>query len=215
MAQSFTHKLTTALCVAGFTLFISLPAAAQSGTDSVHQPIVQRSDYIIDLPVQDGLAAQDVRRLSSWLAALNPAYGDSIGLDPASNAMDAEVRTIIATVLSQYGLPLAASAPVTQGELAPGHIRIVLSRMTASVPGCPDWSHPGRTNSARYNLSNYGCATNASLAAMVADPTDLLVGRKARPATLSPVSGRVIDAYKIGGASNAAPAAAPAGADAK
>lgn len=213
MAQFYSLPVTQMLCAAGLVLSLAQPAAAQTGVDPIHQPIVQRSDYILDLPAEDGLSAQDVQRLGSWLAALSPAYGDSIGLDPAGEAPDAEVRSLIANVVSHYGLTLAASAPVTQGVLAPRHIRIVLSRTTASVPGCPDWSRPGRTNSARFNLSNYGCATNASLAAMVADPNDLLVGRKARPATLSPVSGRVIDAYKSNGPASTPPIAAPTGAN--
>ena len=47
---------------------------------------------------------------------------------------------------------------------------------TAYVPGCPDWStasaqaHEGQS-------SNYGCATMINLAAMIANPQDLLHGR--------------------------------------
>ena len=47
---------------------------------------------------------------------------------------------------------------------------------TAYVPGCPDWStasaqaHEGQS-------SNYGCATMTNLAAMIANPQDLLHGR--------------------------------------
>lgn len=209
MVQSYPLLHTIALGLACLMPGYGAIAAAQTGADSIHQPVVQRLDYILDLDATDGLSATEANKLTSWLTALSPAYGDSIGLDPASDVNDATVRTAIATILGQYGLALAASAPVTQGLLAPGHVRVVLSRMTASVPGCPDWSRPMATNSARRNLSNFGCATNATLAAMVADPSDLLVGRKARPATISPVSGRVIEAYRTNG-----PAAAGAGASA-
>lgn len=193
-------------------------AEAQSGVDPIHQPVVRRSDYVIDLPVNGGLAPADLRRLDSWLTALAPAYGDSIGIDAGTVAYDEATRAVIRAVLSSYGMPLAAAAPITQGDLPDGHIRVVLSRMTASVPGCPDWSSSFFGRSARQNLSNYGCATNATLAAMVADPGDLLVGRKAKPATLSPVNGRVIEAYRtVGGTAAGAASAppAPAGASGK
>jgi pilus assembly protein CpaD len=46
----------------------------------------------------------------------------------------------------------------------------------AYVPGCPDWSSAGR-DSAALTDSNYGCAVNSNLAAMVANPQDLLHGK--------------------------------------
>ena len=52
----------------------------------------------------------------------------------------------------------------------------VVANGAASVPNCPDWSSQ-RADSAALTDSNYGCATNANLAAMVADPNDLIHGR--------------------------------------
>lgn len=73
-------------------------------------------------------------------------------------------------------LPLAACGPVNQG-LNSVHQPIVAAD-AAYVPGCPDW----RSDDAAADLkgstsSNYGCATATNLAAMIADPNDLLVGK--------------------------------------
>jgi hypothetical protein len=46
----------------------------------------------------------------------------------------------------------------------------------AYVPGCPDWSTAGGP-ATEGQSSNYGCATMSNLAAMVAEPGDLLHGR--------------------------------------
>lgn len=48
----------------------------------------------------------------------------------------------------------------------------------ARVPNCPDWSSQGKDSAASTD-SNYGCAVNSNLAAMIADPADLLRGRRA------------------------------------
>jgi len=47
-------------------------------------------------------------------------------------------------------------------------------RYTASVPGCPDWSRPLQPDFAASTTSDYGCATRSNLAAMIADPRDLI-----------------------------------------
>jgi pilus assembly protein CpaD len=46
------------------------------------------------------------------------------------------------------------------------------------VPSCPDWSTTHENNYNAGNHSNHGCATNSNLAAMVADPEDLIRGRE-------------------------------------
>jgi pilus assembly protein CpaD len=66
------------------------------------------------------------------------------------------------------------TAPVTPGEIVPGSFRVVVSRTKAEVRGCPDWSRPSMGNYGGDAPSNYGCATNASLAATIANPNDLI-----------------------------------------
>jgi len=52
----------------------------------------------------------------------------------------------------------------------------VVSGNKAWVPGCPNWKSGARDSAAEVD-PNYGCATNSNLAAMIADPQDLLHGK--------------------------------------
>ncbi|MBU6206655.1 MAG: hypothetical protein KGQ42_03090, partial [Alphaproteobacteria bacterium] len=110
--------------------------------DSVHQPVVQRHDYIVDVIAGDqGLAPGEASRLDGWFESLHARYGDHVAVDTGA-ASNQAAASAIASVAASHGLRLSYHAPVTQGALAAGAVRVVLSRMTASVPGCPD-QHEG------------------------------------------------------------------------
>ena len=46
------------------------------------------------------------------------------------------------------------------------------------VPGCPDWTVPSHPNFDNASMSNFGCGVNSNLAAMIANPEDLIHGRE-------------------------------------
>ena len=79
-------------------------------------------------------------------------------------------------VAARYGLLVGDAAPVTGAPVAPGTVRVVVSRTRASVPGCPDHSRMNDPNFNAHTGSDYGCSINANLAAMVANPADLVRG---------------------------------------
>ena len=68
---------------------------------------------------------------------------------------------------------------MTPGEVGPGTVRVVVSRRRAEVPYCPNWSVPSAPNFNNRNMSNFGCGVNSNIAAMVANPEDLIHGREA------------------------------------
>lgn len=67
----------------------------------------------------------------------------------------------------------------------------------ASVPHCPDWRSQG-VDSAAGTDSNYGCAINGNLAAMIADPQDLVRGVPAPAGAASDIAPRVIGKWRTG-----------------
>lgn len=168
--KPFLASATLALCLAGCM------GTENRGLESVHQPVVDRADYAIDLEAAGGsLAAGEAGRLGDWFDAMRIGYGDRIAVDdPGGSAGGA--RAEVSGVAAGYGLLLADEAPVTAAPVAPGTVRVVVSRMRASVPGCPDWSRDSGNEFGQQTSSNYGCAVNANLAAMVADPADLVRG---------------------------------------
>ncbi len=177
-------------------LALGLSLAACGGTknrglESVHQPVVTRTDYVYDVPA--GLNGEDERRLSGWLESLRVGYGDRISVDdPSGNPAS---RNGVAAVAARYGLLVDEAAPVTEGEVAPGTFRVIVSRSKAEVPGCPDWSRASQPEFGANTMSNYGCATNANLAAMVANPEDLIIGRGSSVADAQ-TAGKAIKSYR-------------------
>lgn len=179
-----------ALLVAGCT-----GGTQNRGLESVHQPVVSRSSYSLDVGTVAGrLANGEQQRLAGWFSSLRLGYGDRVAVDdPAGTA--AAARDQIADVVASRGLLLSDEAPVTAAEVTPGTIRVVVSRAQASVAGCPDWSRNSSHDFDEHTSSNYGCAVNTNLAAMVASPEDLVRGQAGSgndPAT----SFRAIDAYR-------------------
>ncbi len=147
--------------------------------DSVHQPVVSVNNYVFDADASSGiLSPTETRRVSDWLDALQVAYGDQVSIDDsAASGNTRAARDTIAMLLARKGLLLAPNAPVTGGAINAGNIRVVVTRSSARVPGCPDWSTHSATDFHNTTTSNYGCASNANLAAMVANPTDLVHGQ--------------------------------------
>lgn len=164
------------------------------GLESVHQPVVARQDFLFDLQVAgDGLAPGESARLHGWLDTMRLRYGDKVSVDDPSGYRG--VHDDVARVVAGYGLLIGDESPVTAAAVTPGTVRVVVSRMHASVPGCPDWSRDSSIEYDSNTSSNYGCATNASLAAMIARPEDLVHG-ETTAALDSARSGKAIEAFR-------------------
>ena len=194
-------------------LALSACATAEDGPEnntlySIHQPVVERSNYTLDLASgSGGLTVPEQARLADWFEAMNIGYGDRIAIDDPANS--AAVREDIEALAGRHSLLLAKTAPVTEGFLDPGRVRVVITRSSAHVPGCPDWSDQVRTTLGNNTSDGYGCAINSNLAAMIADPEHLLEGAHGNGETMISTSTRAIQAYRDG--SVAAPAAVSAG----
>jgi pilus assembly protein CpaD len=163
------------------------------GLESIHQPVVSRSDYALDLGVSGGaLASGEQQRLAGWMNAMRLGYGDRVAIDdPAGEGPAAHGD--VAAVVASYGLLLSDDAPVTPASVTPGSIRVVVSRMRAQVPHCPDWS---RNATNEFTSSNFGCAINSNLAAMIANPADLVRGKEGAETTDTAASYKAIDTYR-------------------
>lgn len=146
------------------------------GVESVNVPVVTRADYAFDVAAPDGsLPSAEAGRLDAWFRGLDLGYGDTVYVD---GPYAAAARDDVARVAGNYGLMVSAGAPVTVGMVAPGTVRVVVSRARASVPNCPNWSRPGAPSTANEMMSNFGCGVNTNLAAMIANPEDLVHGRE-------------------------------------
>ncbi|WP_010217822.1 CpaD family pilus assembly lipoprotein [Sphingomonas sp. PAMC 26621] len=171
------------------------------GLESVHQPVVSRSSYALDVTTTpDGLAPGERQRLASWMASLRLGYGDTVAIeDPGSygpGGYGDTVRDVVAAETAHYGLMVTGDTPLTTSPVQPGTARIVISRMTATVPGCPDFSRVRSPEFESNTSSNQGCAINSNIAAMVASPADLVRGQTGHAITDQATAGRAIDLYR-------------------
>ncbi|TIX51322.1 CpaD family pilus assembly protein [Alteraurantiacibacter aquimixticola] len=171
------------------------PAPANSSLYSVNQPVVERSNFTLDLRAgASGLTVPEQARLADWFETLDVGYGDRISLDdPMASAA---VKDDVAAVASRFSLLLEEAAPVTVGYIDPGNIRVVVTRSTAHVPDCPNWSGNANSNLGNNTSANFGCAINSNLAAMVADPEHLLEGAAGTGDTVVMSSTKAIESYR-------------------
>jgi pilus assembly protein CpaD len=183
---------------------VSLAVAGCAGTlgtsntsmYSVHQPVVERNNYAIDLAT-DGNSISPVEsvRLAEWFDALELRYGDRVFIDYGGAYPNSGIANAVKNLAADRGVIVSGPAPVTAGQIAVGMLRVVVTRSKASVPSCPDFTTDHDRNYNASNHSNYGCAINSSLAAMIADPEDLVQGRESKK--LDSNSGkRAVDAYR-------------------
>ncbi len=138
--------------------------------------------------------------LNSFLATGGAAPGDTILIErtPPStlkgNTLEVRREATLVAALTRQGLrPSVSYTP----SLVPGDMSLTLERYVASAPNCPNWSKKPGNDFGNTLHSDFGCATATNLAAMVADPRDLIVGQTMGPVVGDPGSAPV-HAYRTG-----------------
>ena len=182
------------------SMALALSACGSTNMDnrslySVKQPVVERSNFVLDLDTNaSGLPVSEQQRLAGWFESMDLRYGDRVSIDDGS--ANYAVREDVSAIAERYGILVANGAPMTAGQVAPGNVRVVITRTTASVSGCTDWSHTAEWNPANSTNPGYGCATNSNLAAMIANPEDLIEGQAGTGETVVTTSTKAIQTYR-------------------
>lgn len=166
----------------------------EAGVAAVNVPVVTRSDYAFDAAAPGGvLPPSEAARLDAWFRSLGLGYGDSVYVD---GAFAEGARAQVAEIAGRYGLLVNAGAPVTAGAVGPDSVRVIVSRTVASVPNCPNWDRPAQPNYNNKMVSGFGCAVNSNLAAMVANPEDLVHGREGSGVGDAATAARAVNIYR-------------------
>jgi pilus assembly protein CpaD len=164
------------------------------GVASVNVPVVTTADYVFDAAAPGGtLAPGEADRLNGWFQGLGLSYGDTVYFD---GGYAPAARGQVASIAGRFGMLVTAGAPATAGMVQPGSVRVVVARRRAEVPNCPNWSRPAAPDFANRSMSNYGCSVNSNIAAMVANPEDLLHGREGAGMTDTWTASRAIEMYR-------------------
>ena len=152
-------------------------AFSNRSLESVHQPVVRNAIYQFDVAASNGeLPPSEQGRLQGWFDAMGVRYGDRVAIEDTSVYGASSAQATVRSIVERRGLLLSNEVPVTTGAVPEGHLRVVVTRASASVPSCPNWDSKSSINPTNSTSSNYGCAINSNLAAMVADPNDLIKG---------------------------------------
>jgi pilus assembly protein CpaD len=170
------------------------PDMPERGVASVNVPVVTSADYVFDAAAPGGaLAPGESDRLNGWFQGLGLGYGDTVYVD---GPYGAAARGQVAAIAGLYGLMGSAGAPGTAGPMQPGSVRVVVARRRAEVPNCPNWSRPADPDPMNRSMSNFGCAVNSNIAAMIANPEDLLHGREGGSVTDTTTATRAVEMYR-------------------
>lgn len=202
MTMNTAHRFTRSLrplalalvATAGLSACVGGVATNRS-LYSDNQPVVSRTNYVFDVQTgSGGVPASEQRRLEDWFDALDLGYGDKVSVDAASTPPAA--LSDLQLMADARGFMLGMTAPVTEGMAPGGATRVVVTRSVASVPNCPNWSAQSDSNPNNATSPGYGCAVNGNLAAMIADPEDLLRGQRGSGETVVMSSTKAIEAYR-------------------
>jgi pilus assembly protein CpaD len=162
---------------------------------SENQPVVEYTDFALDLSTNgDSVPGNELARLDGWFAGLQLRYGDTISV--ADSFHSAGVRADVSRVAADYGILVSDDVPPTAGEVQPGSARVIVSRATASVPNCPNWRQSKLSGAPISTESNFGCAINSNLAAMIANPNDLVIGREGSGTRDAATASKAIKTYR-------------------
>jgi len=165
-----------------------------AGLAPVNVPVVTSTNYVFDAAAPGGsLAPGEGDRLNGWFQGLDLGYGDSVYFE---GPYAPGARAQVASVAGRYGMLVSAGEPVTAGTVQPGSVRVIVTRRRAGVPGCPNWSRPSQPELNNQSTPNFGCSVNGNLAAMVANPEDLVHGREAAPVVDARTAVRAVDMYR-------------------
>lgn len=198
------HPISRTLIRLGLAGVIALPLAAcgagtgmNRGVEAAHQPVVSYSTFLYDVRTDGATMSQDERlRLAGWLDSLDIGYGDSIAVASGGMRVAPALHEDIGEVLGRRGMLVHEDASAAAGTPPPGFVRLIVRRTSASVPGCPEWRTQGESNLSGGTSSNFGCATNGNLAAMVANPEDLVRGQSTNSDLRTATSSRAIETYR-------------------
>lgn len=183
---------------------LALPVVAHArdrdnrSVESIHQPIISYAAYSFDVQagMDGGLADAEAQRMNEWFASIGLGYGDQVAIVTDAGYSSTAMREGIANVIARHGLLVGEDSSAAAGSPPEGAVRLVVRRATASVPDCPDWSTKAETNLNLSTSSNFGCGINSNLAAMVANPEDLVRGQTTESGLRTATSNRAITTYR-------------------
>lgn len=132
-------------------------------------------------PNTANLAAGESEKLTAFLETAEVTPEDRIYFEPAEGDRLSAARVgKLAHELSRRGVG-AETLPAVANGVPRDHMNIYIDRYVVTPPKCPNWTEPAVGIHTNGVSSNFGCADATNLGLMVANPRDLVIGRRPGP----------------------------------
>lgn len=176
-------RLSLALAVA-----LTLTACGHSQPVGVHE---QQHGFVFDTATESLIVPSSdlgLTELDLLLARNNARYGDRLVVDTDAATLEA--------LRQRYALTGIRVIPAPGGGGNASAIRATFVRLLVTPPACGDWSDGTKVEGDNRPAANWGCASAANLAHMIADPNDLVAGRAPMTAYNAQADTVAIRAYR-------------------
>jgi pilus assembly protein CpaD len=178
-----------------FVAMSSALAACSNGElalDDTYVPLTHYERFPIEVttgPVRMEVSSRRGTLQSSQINAIS-GFSRSAGsgssritiLRPSAGGASGKVARQVYQVLVQSGISPSMISQKTYPGSAKGPVQLTYIRSIAVTKECGDWSSDMADTSSNEPYSNFGCATQNNIAAMVVNPNDLVVPRPMTPA---------------------------------
>jgi pilus assembly protein CpaD len=146
----------------------------------------------------EGVSADDAVKFDEFLADYRAHGNGSLGISVPGGAPSRAAITFFAERAAATGIS-RDKILVSTHDVANGDLRVDISYIAynASTQACGDWSENLAFSGDNLTPKNFGCSIQHNIAAMVADPRDLLQPRRFDPADANR-AGTVITNYELG-----------------
>ena len=165
---------------AALTLLVACTPRTEnwSPAESQKRNVVNWAEYqhAVAFPTDsEDFSAAERASLDRFLGRIAGGEGVRVSVAGAAGGDDALAmrrETAVAAYLRSRGFqPQLGVAPASGAG-----VRVVVGRYIVTPPSCPDWTKPAGVDRANQVSSNFGCATEANLGLMIADPGALVHG---------------------------------------
>lgn len=156
----------------------------ETGVSNLKRNEVHLIRYTHDVNMGTGtemLPGAEAARLDAFLSLVGVRYGDRIIIDPGAGNGGLARSGLLRRHLLDSGLRAESRSGLYGAPPEAGHARILIERWAVETPQC----HSDRASGANWANApspTFGCASQAMLGLMVADPSHLT-----NPADLAPV----------------------------
>jgi pilus assembly protein CpaD len=146
----------------------------------------------------DGMSAEDAVKFDAFLADFRAHGNGSLGISVPNGASSRAAITFFGERAAVTGIS-RDKILVSTHDAANGDTRVDVNYIayTARTEACGDWSENLAFSGDNLTPKNFGCSVQHNIAAMVADPRDLLEPRRFDPADANR-AGTVVSNYELG-----------------